>query len=50
MEKNELFDSLQCALMHDLRVCGECKKCEGNCLAEIRLNLVDKLKEYMYGN
>lgn len=44
-EKQELLNALTCALLHDIKVCETCKKCEGNNAAQIRINLMEKLKE-----
>lgn len=49
IKKQELLSSLTCALTHDISVCEECKKCEGNSAAEIRINLMNKMKE-MFGD
>ena len=40
---NDLYSKLVCALTHDIRVCDECKKCEGSNSAEIRIKLIEEL-------
>jgi len=39
------YNELICALTHDIRVCDECRKCEGADGAEIRMKLIEKLAE-----
>jgi len=43
MEIKDIYSELTCALMHDIRVCNECGKCEGEDGIEIRMKLVEKL-------
>lgn len=38
----ELYSRLACALLHDIKVCSECKKC-GNTGVETRMNLIKEL-------
>ena len=48
MEKKELYDSLICALSHDLEACETCHLCKPdakNC-GEIRTYLIQQLSEY----
>lgn len=47
MENNELYNKLVCALTHDINVCGTCLKCRGDNKAEIRVNLISDLADYI---
>ena len=37
-----LYNDLICALIHDIAVCEECKKCGSDC-AEARMNIIRRL-------
>lgn len=38
----DLYSRLVCALLHDIKVCAECKKC-GSTGVEARMNLIKEL-------
>lgn len=46
MEKQELYSAIVCAMMHDLRVCRDCRKCGANA-TEIRMRLAEELAELL---
>jgi len=43
--KMQTFSEVICALTHDISACDKCRKCQGVDGAEIRVNLINKLKE-----